>query len=408
MHVLRSWSVINRESGQPVMTMEFSPVSGTRKEFMAEFGAKLELYMPHIHLVRLSRINLKLQIEYMQKPEQMEDPTVAMSVSDYAAQLETPREFTGTCCTKEKHNNCVTCIGYKPYPHVIHRKAWGKRKVDQSKALVKQRCDVFYGMFSASHKASAHHYNMQRQDIEHFLKFGTTLHGEWFLNGERLLRVDENGIPKVHKEPLPIGNQPSRSGNEDGQPWTLRDAVVKPADFPEMEQHIESTDGCTAQFQGEANIGEVARAPVGPTKVVRHSVVGISAHGKNIGDGLGNKVKRRLVEGVMNGRLVQPGTRNHVLYLAQHHPVPKLDGDMKDGLWTPQRIFYGFYDDELMNKKHAHFKPYSPSMCYHSRVGLCKDPARVVKFGPIVARKCFCACPSCRVGGPGGGGLREL
>ena len=385
----------NRETGQSAMTMEFSPVSGTRKEFMAEFGAKLELYMPHIHLVRLSRVNLKLQTEFMQTPEQMANPTVALSVSDYAAQHETPREFTGTCCSKEKHNDCVTCIGYKPYNHVINRKAWGKRRKDQNIEVVKQHCDVFYGMFSAGHKASAHHYNMQRQDIEHFIKFGTTIHGEWFMNGERLPRVDG----KQHKAQLPTGNQPSRSGNEDGDPWTLRDTAIKPPDFPEMEQHIESTDGCAAQFQGEANIGEVARAAVGLTAVIRHSVIGVSAHGKNIGDGLGNKVKDRLAQGVMNGRLVETGTRNHVLYLAQHHPAPKLDDGMKDGLWTPQRIFYGFYDDELMSKKHAHFKPYSPSKCYHCRVGPCKSLDTVMKSGPIVARKCFCACPSCRVGG---------
>lgn len=51
----------NRETGEAVMTMEFSPVSGTRKEFMAEYGAQLEFYMPHIHLVRLARVNLKLR-----------------------------------------------------------------------------------------------------------------------------------------------------------------------------------------------------------------------------------------------------------------------------------------------------------------------------------------------------------
>ena len=187
----------------------------------------------------------------------MAKPTVALSVSDYAAQHETLREFTGTCCNKEKHNDCVTCIGYKPFKHTISRESWCKRKVDTTIELTKQRCDVFYGMFFSNHKASAHHYNMQRQDVEHFLKFGTTLHGEWFMDGERLPRKDE----VAHKEPLPTGNQPNQAGNEDeGQPWTLRDAAVKDPDFPEMEQHIESTDGCSSQFQGEANIGEVDKA----------------------------------------------------------------------------------------------------------------------------------------------------
>jgi len=200
---------------------------------------------------------------------------------------------------------------------------------------------------------------------------------------------------------------PGPSGDADGDPYTLVDAQVKhdmQAVFKELREHVESTDGCGGQFQGEANIGEVARARLGLTKVVRYSVIGVSAHGKGVGDGLCKETPARIQEGIMHGRLVQSGTRNHVLYLAQYHPSPVEKDDMKEGLWAPQRIFYGFYDKSLF-KSPKHFAPYTNSEPYHSRVGLCEDPAAVARDGPIIARKAFCGSPCCRVGGPSVGAL---
>ena len=40
----------------------------------------------------------------------------------------------------------------------------------------KQRVFVVFGMFKAGYKPDARSYNVQRADIEHFLKFGETLH----------------------------------------------------------------------------------------------------------------------------------------------------------------------------------------------------------------------------------------
>jgi hypothetical protein len=39
----------------------------------------------------------------------------AVKQSDYAAQIETRREFTATCAIRERHNCLVTVVGYKPY-----------------------------------------------------------------------------------------------------------------------------------------------------------------------------------------------------------------------------------------------------------------------------------------------------
>ena len=55
-------------------------------------------------------------------------------------------------------------MGYKPKAKTLHRKKWGKRKQDEVEKVMTQKCDVFFGMFG--------------EDIEHYLKFGTTLHDE--------------------------------------------------------------------------------------------------------------------------------------------------------------------------------------------------------------------------------------
>jgi len=297
----------NKETGEPRYQMEFVPVSGTRPEFLAEFQSVFERWLPHIQLVRILSQTKKKQQELLVLSK---DVKVGTSVSDYAAQLETQREHTATCATREKHNCCVTVIGYKPRSVELNLKKHGKRTVDKTVLVVKQQVDVFYGLFSAAHKPSAEHYNMQRLDAEHFLKFRTTLYGEWFINGVRIPKADGT----KHAAELPSGNMPGPNGDEDGDPWTLKDVedcqewAAGSADFPTMTDHLEITDGSGNQFQGETNLGRVVTSLVGPTAVRRHSVIGVPAHGKGMGDALGFVIKVNVDEGVRCRRLLLQGT----------------------------------------------------------------------------------------------------
>ena len=50
-------------------------------------------------------------------------------------------------------------------------------------------------------KSSAHMYNNMREDLQHIVKYGTSLHGEVFIGGLRVRRADG----KPHSEPLPEG-----------------------------------------------------------------------------------------------------------------------------------------------------------------------------------------------------------
>ena len=158
-----------------------------------------------------------------------------------------------------------------------------------------------------------------------------------------------------------------------------------------MEDHLEFTDGSGNQFQGETNLGRVVTSLVGPTAVRRHSVIGVPAHGKSMGDALGFVIKVKVEEGVRCRRLLLQGTRNHVLYLAQHHPKPKGNPGAKEGMWVPQRFLYGFYSDDLWAKTPQHFSP-SASKAFHSRsITLNRDRPTTV-----FSRKAFLRVPQLR------------
>ena len=59
--------------------------------------------------------------------------------------------------------------------------------------------DSFFNLFGSDHKPSAHYYNLLRVDAEHFLKYGTLLHGKAFVGGKRVPMKD--GAP--HELVLP-------------------------------------------------------------------------------------------------------------------------------------------------------------------------------------------------------------
>ena len=118
----------------------------------------------------------------------------AVKQSDYAAQIETRREFTATCAIRERHNCLVTVVGYKPYIERSVRPA-RKRRPRKSRTYqpepqptgplfnpgtrvphrpppppspsppketitYKQNVSVFYAMHNAGFKPSARSYNV--------------------------------------------------------------------------------------------------------------------------------------------------------------------------------------------------------------------------------------------------------
>ena len=87
-----------------------------------------------------------------------------------------------------------------------------------------------------------------REDNEHIVKYGTSLHGECFCDGVRIPRHD--GAP--HVALLPDGAIPRHTGGMSGESrrWTLRDAApgeFRPT-FPELQVHLVSRTAADARL----------------------------------------------------------------------------------------------------------------------------------------------------------------
>eukprot|EP00966_Prymnesium_polylepis_P123311 2851173-Prymnesium_polylepis.1 len=113
--------------------------------------------------------------------------TIAVITSDYAAQLETQRKYTGTCASRERHNFLVSVVCYKPYKQLAKQpsKQPGAKQSRSEEYEYKQHVDVFFAFHKAGFKPSARSFNVVQEDIDHWLKYGSMLHGEWFVDGER-------------------------------------------------------------------------------------------------------------------------------------------------------------------------------------------------------------------------------
>jgi hypothetical protein len=167
--------------------------------------------------------------------EALKPNTTATVWSDYGAQFETDRLWTQTCARRERHNNCPSVVGFAPYTETVERQARGRRPASTAQVR-KQRVFVVFGMFKAGYKPDARSYNVQREDIEYFLKYGKTLHGEWWYEGKRIPR--KGG----HREPLPEG---------------LSERNLEAAWAPQLTHTLDVLDGCAAQFAGKNNYHQV-------------------------------------------------------------------------------------------------------------------------------------------------------
>ncbi len=63
--------------------MEFVPHIRTRRQFMIEFRAQYELWIPNIHRDRCLKPILKLQAERMVNPGRMEHSTLGNMCADF-------------------------------------------------------------------------------------------------------------------------------------------------------------------------------------------------------------------------------------------------------------------------------------------------------------------------------------
>lgn len=421
-----------------------------------------------------------LQLQYAERALPMAEKvykalsTTATIQSDYASQLETSRTYHATCATKERHNYLVSLMGYKssrhtrcrPRTHRPPRRASGMYVDGRAKLMpstspsrsqqindervtheYSQRVDVLFAFHKAGYKPSARSYNVVMEDVCHFLKYGTVLHGEWFIEGARVPGGD-------HRNPLPNG---------------LSERPQMTPDFCEMLRMQAVTDGCPNQFDYGTNYHQTAewrtktaawalehaknevaakeveraaakaafdmikaRADLGvnskaiqesrflleeTTKavtaalartvevrdtdglagaIIRSHTKLIEYHGKGGYDAEGNVPKFAVANAITTNAMVDPDTRNVVLFLAKNRPRPSVGKANKSGWEAPGRYIWAYYDTKHFTK---FIVPDATSTkgCQeqHEFVGLCKDRMQAEQVGVHQSRLLFCACDPC-------------
>lgn len=385
------------EEGKQFYSPELIPKRGTRAEFIAEFRVGVEAMLPHLWRDKMLRRGLKVH-------EASKDADTATLWSDYAAQFETSRGHTATCATKERHNNCVTVAGHSPYTEHVEQLARGKRPA-KTFDVRKQQVDVFYGMFKSGYKPDARTYNVQREDITSILKYGRSIHGEWFCDGVR----------------LPGGKYRGELGEG------LRDVDSFDPPCPGLCHEVDVTDGCACQFAGRNNYHQTAEWKVSPshatcclllpvvTMVLDHASLirlpfplkvktGVDRNhlrletmmGKGPCDGYGNVPPSTVRSAIADGKLIEPGTRELVLFNAVNKRAPSTAKTLKHGWWAAGRIFYGFYDTRLFTKEAVpEADGFDGSAKIHQVVGLSEAAETARREGPIWVRGIWCGCARC-------------
>ena len=307
---------VNAE-GKKFYSDEWVPYAGTRKEFIKELRAAVSdgdpSYLYHVYRHLMIRHAIKLH-------ESRKDGVTATEWSDYAAVLDLTRSKTVTCGVPERINELVTVMGYKPYDVTVEVPK-SRRHAATTKVVRKQHVDVFFAFHPTGYKSDARSYNVVQEDIDSFLKYGKVKHGEWFLECQRLPGGD-------HSKPLP----------DDG----FSERAAQPPDFPEYERKLSVTDGCAGQFDGKDNYHQTAEwfTKFG---ILRVHLVLEAMEGKSICDALGNLPKNAITDAIEKGEYIFSGSREFVLYLARKTPTPSVAKAKKEGWWSVERIFYGFF-----------------------------------------------------------------
>ena len=334
---------------------------------------------------------------------------------DYAAQFETERSRNATCARMERHNFEVSHVGFGSFVQAT-REGRFRRKRPRERFEHRQQVYVFFSFFNAGYKPNARSHNVVQEDIDHFLKYGTFLHGEWFEGGAR----QPNGPTGEAREPLPS---------------TLIEAPLAPPVLPGYNRRLEVTDGCSCQYdsgsqhhqtaerrtktaswpeaQAAAAVAAVAVATaeteakaaaaaalkvVAEAGITRVHVKKIESHGKaGATDGMGNVPTFAIRGAIESGVILHPGTRDLVLFLADVRRAPSTAAAAKDGWQAATKYFFGYVDSAKFTKARVPDCEARGWACHdqHVYAGLCADQQRAERDGPIRTGRMFCACPPC-------------
>eukprot|EP00966_Prymnesium_polylepis_P127467 2948409-Prymnesium_polylepis.1 len=101
-------------------------------------------------------------------------------------------------------------------------------------------------------------------------------------------------------------------------------------------------------------------------------------------------------EAIESGKLLNPGTRELVLYLAKNRSSPSVAKEDKPGWEAVDRYIYAFYDTSKFTKFAVpDATSFKGGQNHHRFIGLSTDKRKAEQDGPLRAAKLFCPCDPC-------------
>ena len=110
----------------------------------------------------------------------------------------------------------------------------------------------------------------------------------------------------------------------------------------------------------------------------------IEYEGKGSCDGYGNVPTHALKHAIQSGALLNPGTRELVLYMAEHKQEPSIPKARKNGWEAVDRFFWGYIDTARFTKGAVpDADSWKGSKSFHEYAGRCADRQRAESQGPL-------------------------
>jgi hypothetical protein len=134
-----------------------------------------------------------------------------------------------------------------------------------------------------------------------------------------------------------------------------------------------------------ASMATAAAAIAGSTGgIARSGNKLVEYEGKGSCDGYGNVPKHALRHAIESGALIEPGTRELVLYMALHKQEPSIPKARKNGWEAVDRYFWGYIDTARFTKAVVPAADsWKGAKSFQEYVGLCTDRQRADSEGPL-------------------------
>jgi len=165
---------------------------------------------------------------------------------------------------------------------------------------------------------------------------------------------------------------------------------AQPAAAAELEAAQAAALKVTAETKGAIESDGLSNA------IIRAHTKLIEYHGKVGYDSLGYGPKLAISEAIESGAMLNPGTRELVLYLAMHRPSPSVAKADKVGWEAPGRYIYAYYDTSKFTRFAVpEATSFKGCQSHHRFIGLSSDRRAAEQDGPLRVSKLFCACDPC-------------